>query len=383
MVFGPEKGASKAAGGHPPVTLEDLAPRSTPSKKAGRWLLAAVMAGILVFSYVWCEISPMKLWHKRQNAVEYLFGRPLTESDRQAAWRQAQKLPELMAHEQARSQVLGRYRELPSDQRPGIVRMNREIDKLGAQLLAAQAPERQRELVQEEYARIVEEKKGGYFPPDIRPDRLRNYAVAMLETLMIAVWGSLLAMAAAIPLSLLAAKNTLAILAPGQSRWHRMLRWLSYSVIRRVLDSFRGFDMFVMALIFVAIIGLGPFAGILALFFHTTGILGKVFAEALEAVDPGQMDGVLSTGGGAAQTLSFAALPQVLPTIISYSLLRFESNVRSATILGFCGAGGIGFLLFDKLRGYLYHEVCTMMIMIILAVTAIDFVCAKLRKKYI
>lgn len=154
-------------------------------------------------------------------------------------------------------------------------------------------------------------------------------------------------------------------------------------MVRRFLDFARGFNEFVMALIFVAIIGLGPFAGIMALFVHTTGILGKVFSEAIEAIEPRQVEAVVSTGSGSGQVISFAVIPQVMPTIVSYSLLRFESNVRSATILGFCGAGGIGFLMFDKLNGFLYREVCTMMIMVIILVSIIDYLCGKLRSCFI
>jgi phosphonate transport system permease protein len=145
----------------------------------------------------------------------------------------------------------------------------------------------------------------------------------------------------------------------------------------------RGFNEFVMALIFVAVLGLGPFAGILALWIHTFGILGKVFSEQIEAIEPGQVEALSSTGAFVDQTIAFSVLPQVMPGFVSYSLLRFESNVRSAAILGFVGAGGIGFLIFDKLNGYLFREVCTMMIVIIIAVGIIDFLCGKLRRRFI
>ena len=138
-----------------------------------------------------------------------------------------------------------------------------------------------------------------------------------------------------------------------------------------------------MALIFVAVIGLGPFAGVLALAIHTFGVLGKVFSEAIETIDPGQVEAVMASGAGAVQVVVFSVLPQVMPLMVSYSLLRFESNVRSATILGFCGAGGIGFLMFDKLNGYLYREVATMMIMVIISVSIIDYLCGKLRNQFI
>jgi phosphonate transport system permease protein len=137
-----------------------------------------------------------------------------------------------------------------------------------------------------------------------------------------------------------------------------------------------------MALIFVAVIGLGPYAGVLALAIHTFGILGKVFSEAIEQIEPGQVEAVTASGAGPAQIMAFSVIPQVMPLIVSYTLLRFESNVRSATILGFVGAGGIGFLMFDKINGYLYREVCTMMIMVIVSVTLIDYLCGILRRRF-
>jgi len=165
----------------------------------------------------------------------------------------------------------------------------------------------------------------------------------------------------------------------GEGRHQALIRWLSRLAVRRLLDFCRGFNEFVMALIFVAVIGLGPFAGVLALFIHTFGLLGKVFSEAIE---PGQVEAVQASGAGPGQIISFAVLPQVMPLIVSYSLLRFESNVRSATILGFCGAGGIGFLMFDKINGYLYREVSTMMILVIFGVFIIDYLCGILRARF-
>lgn len=368
---------------HQETTLEDLAPRLTPRRKIILTVMGITVAAILIFSYVWCDISPFKVWNKRQNAFEYLFGRQVDEMDKKTALHSAERLPQIIAQEEARRQVAEKYKTLPSDQKPDYRRRNTEIENLAKKMLANQDPVEKQKIIDEEYIRLLDEKRGGFFPPDTRSFKLISYSTALLETVMMAIWGTLLAIIAAIPFSLLAAKNVLHLIAPGESFFHRSLRWISYFVVRRFLDSARGFNEFVMALMFVAIIGLGPFAGILALFIHTTGILGKVFSEAIEAIEPGQVEAVVSTGSGAGQVISFSVIPQVMPTIVSYSLLRFESNVRSATILGFCGAGGIGFLMFDKLNGYLYREVCTMMIMVILSVSIIDFLCGKLRNYFI
>ena len=365
------------------TTLDDFAPRLTPRRKIILIAMGITMAIILVFSYVQCGMSPFKIWNKRQNAFEYLFGHQVSEMDKKTALRQAKRLPDIMAFEEARGRIKKEYQALPVEERPQRAIKEKAIQSLAKEILAKQDPQEREEIIQEEYARLLEEKRGGFFPPETHPSRLKSYSMALLETVMIAIWGSLLAVIAAIPFSLFAAKNILEIIAPGDSFFHRTIRWISYFVVRRFMDAARGFNEFVMALIFVAIIGLGPFAGILALFIHTTGILGKVFSEAIEAIEPGQVEAVISTGGGTSQIISFAVIPQVMPTIVSYSLLRFESNVRSATILGFCGAGGIGFLMFDKLNGYLYREVCTMMIMVIASVSIIDYLCGKLRSQFI
>jgi len=365
------------------INLEDFAPKLTLWRKIIRTALGITIAAILIFSYIRCGISPFKLWNKRQNAFEYFFGRKLDEIDKKTALQQAERLPKTMAMEKARALISKKYDSLPSDQRPDYRQLRKEIEKLANEILEQQDPAQMEKIVREEYLRLLDEKRGGFFPPETHPSCLKSYSMALLETVMMAIWGTLLAVIAAIPLSLLAAKNILEIIVPGDSFFYRSLRWVSYFVVRRFLDFARGFNEFVMALIFVAIIGLGPFAGIMALFVHTTGILGKVFSEAIEAIEPRQVEAVVSTGSGSGQVISFAVIPQVMPTIVSYSLLRFESNVRSATILGFCGAGGIGFLMFDKLNGFLYREVCTMMIMVIILVSIIDYLCGKLRSCFI
>ncbi|MDY6792755.1 MAG: phosphonate ABC transporter, permease protein PhnE [Thermodesulfobacteriota bacterium] len=365
------------------ATLEDLAPRLTPRRKIALTVMGITISAILIFSYVWCDISPFKVWNKRQNAFEYLFGRQVDEIDKKTARHSAKRLPQIIAQEEARSQVREKYKALQSDQKPDHRKKNREIEDLVKKILADQDPVERQRMIDEEYIRLLDLKRGGFFPPETRSFKLLSYSTALLETVMMAIWGTLLAVIAAIPFSLFAAKNVLELIAPGESFFHRSLRWISYFVVRRLLDSARGFNEFVMALMFVAIIGLGPFAGILALFIHTTGILGKVFSEAIEAIEPGQVEALVSTGSGSGQVISFSIIPQVMPTIVSYSLLRFESNVRSATILGFCGAGGIGFLMFDKLNGYLYREVCMMMIMVIVSVSILDYLCGKLRNYFI
>jgi phosphonate transport system permease protein len=116
---------------------------------------------------------------------------------------------------------------------------------------------------------------------------------------------------------------------------------------------------------------------------HTTGILAKLFSEAVEAIDPQPVEGIRSTGANGLEEIAFGVLPQVLPLWISYSLYRFESNVRSASVVGMVGAGGIGVILWEIIRGFYYAETCAVMIIIIVTVTMIDLVSARIRKAFI
>src|SRR3546814_4295033 len=118
------------------------------------------------------------------------------------------------------------------------------------------------------------------------------------------------------------------------------------------MDAFRSINEMVFAMLFVVAVGLGPFAGVMALFIGTTGVLAKLFAEAVEAIDPGPVEGVRATGASALQEVIYGVIPQVLPLWISYSLYRFESNVRSATVVGRVGAGGSGVLLWGANGGF-------------------------------
>ena len=345
-------------------------------------LLLLLTTAIGVASYMWTGISPIKLYKKKENAIEYLFGRPLTQVDKERARRQAERMPWTIAYERAKRKVKQKYMS-EGRKAKSVIDLDWEIKKEAQRILDAMDTKEKKRIVEGEYKRVLEEKKGGFFPLEMKPSNLVTYLKALAETVAIAIWGSIFAVAGAIPVSFFAAKNTLQIMVPGESLVHRSIRKIVQFGVRRVLDFCRGFNEFVMALVFVAIIGLGPFAGVLSLAVHTFGILGKVFSETVEAIEPGQVEAVTAGGASPLQIIAFAVMPQVMPHIVGYSLLRFESNVRSATILGFCGAGGIGFLIFDKLNGYLYREVATMMLLVIVSVTLIDYACGKLRSKFI
>lgn len=208
----------------------------------------------------------------------------------------------------------------------------------------------------------------GFFPPDFA--RWPLYLEQLLITVKMALWGTALALLGALPLAFWAARNT----AP-----HPLL----YHLTRRLLDVMRGLNEFVLALIFVAAVGLGSFPGILALAVHTTGTLGKLFSEDIEGIDPGQLEAVTAAGGRPLQIFIHAVWPQIVPGVVSLTLYRFEANVRAATVLGLIGAGGIGFYLTETLRGFDFKAAGAIVIMILSAVFALDALSAALRRRFL
>ena len=202
-----------------------------------------------------------------------------------------------------------------------------------------------------------------FFPPDFHDWRI--YVSEMVITLQIALWGTVLAVVCAVPLGLLCAQN----LVPA---------WV-YQPVRRAMDACRAINEMVFAMLFIVAVGLGPFAGVMALWIHTTGVLAKLFAEAAEAIDPRPVEGIRATGASAAEEILYGVIPQVLPLWISYSLYRFESNVRSASVVGMVGAGGIGVILHEVIRGFEYAQTSAVLLIIIASVTLIDVISARIR----
>ena len=192
------------------------------------------------------------------------------------------------------------------------------------------------------------------------------YLDEMWVTVQIAVWGTALAVVCAVPFGVLSS--------------HNIVPWWIYQPVRRLMDAFRAINEMVFAMLFVVAVGLGPFAGVLALWIHTVGILAKLFSEAVEAIDPRPVEGIRATGAGPVQEVIFGVIPQVLPLWISYSLYRFESNVRSATVLGIVGAGGIGQILYENIRSFSYSETAAVIIIVVVSVSAIDILSQQLRR---
>ena len=203
------------------------------------------------------------------------------------------------------------------------------------------------------------------FPPK-GFENLPTFIKVMGETIAMAFIGTLLGAIVAFPLSFFASKNM------------TRSRPVQFGT-RRFADLLRSFDYLIWALIFVRAIGLGPLAGIMAIAIVETGTFIKLYSEAIENLDRKQIDGVTVAGGNGLQRIRFGVLPQVLPMMLSNTLYMFEHNVRSASILGIVGAGGIGFLLADRLRAYELQEACLIIILVVLTVYAIDYLSQVLR----
>jgi phosphonate transport system permease protein len=207
------------------------------------------------------------------------------------------------------------------------------------------------------------------FPPK-GYEHIPMFLKAIGETVAMALLGTLLGASIALPLSFLASKNM------------THSRPIQFGT-RRAADLLRSFDYLIWALIFVRAVGLGPLAGIMAIAIVETGTFIKLYSEAIENLDRKQIDGVTALGGNWMHRIWFGVLPQVLPMMLSNTLYMFEHNTRSATILGIVGAGGIGFLLGDRLRAYELQESCLIIILVVITVYAIDYLSKFLREQLI
>ncbi len=190
---------------------------------------------------------------------------------------------------------------------------------------------------------------------------------ATIQTIQMAVAGTFIATVFAFPLGFLAARNT----SPSPVLYH---------VIKLVVNFLRTIPDFAAGLILISAIGLGPFAGTLALAFHTTTVLVKLFSEAIENIDPGVVEAVTATGARYPQVVSFAVVPQVIPDFISFVLYRFETNIRAATVLGLIGAGGIGLIMNSDFRMFQYPQAAMSVIVLIVLVMLVDYLSARLRR---
>jgi phosphonate transport system permease protein len=197
-----------------------------------------------------------------------------------------------------------------------------------------------------------------------------NIYAGIAQTLAMAFLGTLLGSVAALGIGFLAARNTMRV------TFFRQL-------VRRFLDVLRGVDQLVWGLVFVRAVGLGPLAGVLAIFVSDMGTLSKLYSEAIENIDRKQVEGVRATGASPLKVVRYGYLPQVLPVFISQSLYFFESSTRSATVLGIVGAGGIGMIIIERFRANLFDQVAFVVLNVLVCIFVIDWVSRKIRERFI
>lgn len=224
-------------------------------------------------------------------------------------------------------------------------------------------------------------------PPDFSPSVLHEAMKGTIETFAISFMGTLLAVAIALSVVFFASRNLIfsGVLYEMEPKrgWGRSARFVPYLAAKSLLNILRTVPEMVWALIFVFLVGLGPFPGVLALGVHTGGVLGKLFAEVLENVDAQPLEALQATGANRLQILFYGILPQVLPQFISYTLYRWEVNIRMAAVLGLVGAGGLGQRIHIAISLFLENQLLTLIIAIYILVTIVDYLSAYLRRKVI
>jgi phosphonate transport system permease protein len=225
----------------------------------------------------------------------------------------------------------------------------------------------------------------GMFPPDLSPGFLQLLVGPALETVQISIMGTVLAVAIGLPLGLLGTASLthagiLHDLELGGSPGRRVLHAAPYVLARALLSVCRSIPEFVWAFVFVRAVGLGPFAGVLAIGISYGGMLGKVYSEILENLELRPSEALHASGASHGAILLYAMLPQSLPQLLSYTLYRWECAIRASAILGFVGAGGLGQQIELSMRMFQFHEVVTLVVILFLLVAAVDVISARARK---
>ncbi len=225
------------------------------------------------------------------------------------------------------------------------------------------------------------------FPPDFSAPVVQEAFKGSIETFAISLMGTLMAVVIAMAIVFFASRNLifsglLYEMEPKEG-WKRVARLVPYLFAKSLLNILRTIPEMVWALIFVFMVGLGPFPGVLALGVHTGGVLGKLFGEVLEDVDPQPIEALQATGANRLQILIYGILPQVLPQFISYTLYRWEVNIRVAAVLGFVGAGGLGQRIHIAISLFFENQLLTLILAIYILVTIVDYLSAYLRRKVV
>jgi phosphonate transport system permease protein len=205
-------------------------------------------------------------------------------------------------------------------------------------------------------------------------DALVNNIEKMVETIVLGMMATLFGIILAIPISFLAARN----LMSGSP-----ITMALYFITRTILNIIRSIEPMIWAILAVTVVGLGPFAGIIALTVHSIAALGKLYSEAIESIDPGQIEAVQATGATQLQMIMYAVVPQMIPPFVSFSIYRWDINVRMSTVIGLVGGGGIGFLLIQYIRLLDYRSAGICVWFIAITVATLDYISADIRQRFI
>jgi phosphonate transport system permease protein len=203
---------------------------------------------------------------------------------------------------------------------------------------------------------------------------LRLTLFRMVETIFLALMGTSLAVFLAVPLSFLGAKNLMS---------HTRLSLAVYYLMRTIFNIMRSIEPLIMATVFAVWVGIGPFAGVLALGVHSIASLAKLYSEQIESIDPGPIEAITATGASRLQVVRYAVVPQIVPPFIAFTIYRWDINVRMSTVIGFVGGGGLGFLLIQYINLLQWRQAATAVWAITLVVAAMDYLSAKVREKVV
>jgi len=203
---------------------------------------------------------------------------------------------------------------------------------------------------------------------------LRLTLFRMVETIFLALMGTTMAVVLAVPLSFLGAKNLMS---------RSPLSMSVYYLIRTVFNIMRSIEPLIMAIVFAVWVGIGPFAGVLALGVHSIASLGKLYSEQIESIDPGPIEAITATGASMLQIVRYAVVPQIVPPFIAFTIYRWDINIRMSTVIGFVGGGGLGFLLFQYINLLQWRHAATALWAITLVVAVMDYMSAKVREKVV
>ncbi|HEX3245420.1 MAG TPA: phosphonate ABC transporter, permease protein PhnE [Chloroflexota bacterium] len=194
----------------------------------------------------------------------------------------------------------------------------------------------------------------------------------LVETIFLALMGTTFALLVSMPMSFLGARNLMGVSRPG---------WAIYYATRTAFNVLRSIEALILAIIMAVVVGIGPFAGVMALVIHSIGAMGKLYSESIESIDPGPLEAITATGANRLQVILFGVVPQVVPQFISFTMYRWDINVRLSTVIGLVGGGGIGFLLTQYIQLLQWNQAGTALWLIGITVMVMDYASAIIRER--